>query len=174
MAEDPAGKPVPYVKEFDSTGLLTIGWSSKMQPVKDYSAIKHSTLIVKGVPQQPARTLSTAAIPSNQSKAGASESNGGDLDCDRIVPIYESQDEFAMYASQLIKLGAVEVHLEDQYQDKIEGAGVTWEITAYSEDSLKIKIKFSDASSLSRDFERGDSLVVTFWDTQYFKNKDGV
>lgn len=62
----------------------------------------------------------------------------------------------------------------NHYQEKLDSIGFSWSITDYTEDSLKLKIEFDEAESVSSDFEHNDSIVVTFWDTQYFKSKKGA
>ena len=42
---------MPYVKDFDSKGELTLGWSDQMDPYREYNQIKTSTIVVQGVPR---------------------------------------------------------------------------------------------------------------------------
>ena len=73
----------------------------------------------------------------------------------------------------MIELGAIEVDLVNHYQEKLDSIGFTWNVTDYTEEYLKLKIEFEDAESISSDFEFNDQIVVTFWDTKYFKSKKG-
>ena len=48
---------------------------------------------------------------------------------------------------------------------------MSWSITEFTEEHLTIRIEFAQAEILSKDVQELPSLIVTFWDTQFFRSK---
>ena len=114
--EEDYDKPMPYVINFDSTGLMQIGWSRKLNPPPNYPEIPQAKLVVSGNPRQ------------------LQEAN-------RVVPVRENSEEFDLLIRTIVELEALEINLVDQYKDKLD-IEFSWDIVGYTSDDVLLQFDF--------------------------------
>ena len=108
--DEDATKPLPYVIDFTSTGLMSIGWTRKLKPPSNYTEIPLSKLVVTGDPRQLQQV-------------------------DRVVAVRENSEEYDLFIRKIIELDALEVIFVDQYKDQID-IKFSWDVVGYTSDDV--------------------------------------
>lgn len=158
IKENPSiDRPVAYIHSLDVNGLMTIGWSHKMIPYADYKQIKSSSTIVKG---------EARSLMGSTDYLGSSE-------YDRIVQVRKNETEMKELARDTLELGAIEVHFVDSLRGELVELTFDWDVVDFTEKYLKLQLSFEYPELVSNGYDHSDMVVVTFWDTQYFKSVDG-
>jgi len=79
-------------------------------------------------------------------------------------------DEKARLIQRMKLLDALELIITPEDPERAVKLEFTWDIVEYDEDVIKLRLVFENPDEVSSDFTF-DTLSVTFWGTQFFKNK---
>lgn len=118
-------RPYPFVKNFDSKGVMTIGWTHKLIRPEDYMDIPETKFTVTGSP----RKLQNA-------------------DEIKVVNIVESEQEYEKFIRKILELEAMEVKFVSGENEKVE-IGFTWDIRSYNSDEIKLQFTFENPSEIT-------------------------
>ena len=92
-----------------------------------------------------------------------------ELNTDEPEMVFLSDEDRAVY-ERLQLLDALEIAVTPDDPERKEKLNFSWNLQDYTEDHLWIELDFEDPTVVSEDSEF-DTLSITFWGTDYFKNE---
>ena len=143
-------QPIPYVRDMDQTGTLSVGWSNSID------------------------RNSLANFPA--AKIAVEDSSTYDDTADMFRRLESTFDEWNEEPDlDLIALkNSVQIAIKHKASDdEIEQKRIAfeWFPISFDDEEMKFKIEFNDTSQLSDGFHNEYELNVIFWETKFFESK---
>lgn len=154
-------RPIPYIRDLRTDGLLIIGWDRRMTVPGNYTVIEPSKVAVEEqYERREDRFWEDRRVRSLRSY--------DDFEIlENSIDMVYFADKNTRFYEQMKLLDALELLITPDDIETGIRLNFTWEMVGYTQDWIYIQLTFENYWDIAGE-QAYDTLSVTFWGVQYF------